>query len=176
MQWKPNVTVSAIIQQEGKFLLVEEYVGRRLVLNQPAGHLENNESILDAAIREVREETTREFYPSSIVGIYHYPHPHDKDTMYLRFCLFGNCGPPRPQYTLDDGIVKTIWLSRHAFLEDGNYLDECDVGLILWLWLWLWHATIVEKPTVYNKYAERIGKKIPDRSRKLSAISYSNRV
>ena len=72
MQWKPNTTVAAVIEKDGKFLLVEELIEDELVFNQPAGHLEKGETLLDAVKREVLEETTFDFEPKALVGIYLY--------------------------------------------------------------------------------------------------------
>ena len=76
MTWKPNVTVAAIIERDGKFLLVEEHTSQGLRLNQPAGHLEANESLLQAAVREAREESAYEFHPQHLVGIYQIGRAH----------------------------------------------------------------------------------------------------
>ena len=76
MQWKPNVTVAAIAEQDNYFLVVEEDANSHIVFNQPAGHLEKNETLISAVKREVLEETAWDFEPESIVGIYMYPDLH----------------------------------------------------------------------------------------------------
>jgi ADP-ribose pyrophosphatase YjhB (NUDIX family) len=111
MVWKPNVTVAAVVEREGRFLLVEEEVGGTLVLNQPAGHLERGETLLDAAVRETLEETAWHFRPQALLGIYRWPHP-EKDTTFLRFAFTGALLDHEPDRTLDDGIVRTVWLDR----------------------------------------------------------------
>jgi len=73
MQWKPNTTVAAVIEKDNHFLLVEEEIDGKLVFNQPAGHLEKDETLIEAIKREVLEETTFEFLPKSLIGIYLYP-------------------------------------------------------------------------------------------------------
>src|SRR5574343_794623 len=88
MVWKPHVTVAAVVQRDGKFLLVEEETDAGLAFNQPAGHLEAGESLLEAVVREVREETAYDFRPRSLVGIYQWPHP-EKGITYLRFAFAG---------------------------------------------------------------------------------------
>lgn len=111
MQWKPNVTVAAIAEDDGRFLLVEEDVDNLIVFNQPAGHLEENETLLDAVRREVMEETAREFEPQSLVGVYLYPNPR-RDIMYLRFCFAGRCLQHHADEPLDEGIIRAVWLTR----------------------------------------------------------------
>ena len=91
MQWKPNTTVAAVIQKDNRFLLVEEEIDGKLVFNQPAGHLEKDETLIEAIKREVLEETTFEFVPESLIGIYLYPNTNNKNITYLRFCFFGFC-------------------------------------------------------------------------------------
>lgn len=85
------------------------------VINQPAGHLENGESLLEAVVREVQEETAWQFEPEAITGIYRWPHP-DKDRTYLRFCFTGTVHNHDPQQALDCGILGTHWLSREELL------------------------------------------------------------
>ena len=121
MQWKPNVTVAAIIHHDDKFLLVEEDADNHIVYNQPAGHLENNETLIEAIKREVLEETAREFIPESIVGLYLYPNPH-VDIVYLRVCFQGVCGRHFPDRHLDEGIIQTIWMSRAALEQNQDKL------------------------------------------------------
>lgn len=108
--WKPNVTVAAIIEQNGKFLLVEEETADGLMFNQPAGHLENGETLLDGVIREVWEETAYRFVPKHLLGVYHWKHPH-KDLTYLRFAFLGEISGHEPSKPLDTGIVRATWLS-----------------------------------------------------------------
>lgn len=112
MQWKPNATVAAIAENEGRFLLVEENINNKLVFNQPAGHLEQGETIFEAVKREVLEETAWEFEPEYLVGIYLYPNPNNPDISYLRFCFYGHCTNEHKGQALDDGILRADWLSR----------------------------------------------------------------
>ncbi len=108
--WRPSVTVAAVIEREGKFLLVEEKIDGRLVLNQPAGHLDPGESLAAACRREVMEETAHEFEPTGVVGIYRWHHAA-KDVTFLRFCFKGNVGAQLSR-ALDKEIVAAVWLSR----------------------------------------------------------------
>lgn len=109
--WRPNVVVAAVIEEDGRFLLVEEQTEDGLRFNQPAGHLEKGESLLDAARREAFEETAHHFEPQALVGIYKWPHP-SKDLTYLRFAFTGPVGGYDPTARLDTGILRTVWLTR----------------------------------------------------------------
>ena len=108
--WKPSVTVAAVIERDGRFLLVEESIDGRRVLNQPAGHLDPGESLADACRREVMEETAHHFQPTGLVGIYRWTYPA-KETTFLRFCFRGNVGAAEDR-PLDKEIVRLHWLTR----------------------------------------------------------------
>ena len=110
MIWKPNVTVAAVVERDGRFLLVEEQTERGLLLNQPAGHLEADESIVAAVARETLEETAWEFSPQHLVGVYRW-RPSGGDVTYLRFAFSGLLGTHHADRALDEGIVRTVWLS-----------------------------------------------------------------
>ena len=110
MIWKPNVTVAAIIERDGKFLLVEEETDEGVRFNQPAGHLECNESLTDAVIREALEETGYTFAPKFVVGVYNWRHP-GKDVTYLRFAFGGEITGHDATRQLDAGILGARWLS-----------------------------------------------------------------
>jgi len=113
--WKPSVTVAAIIERQGRFLVVEEQSGGVIRINQPAGHLEPGESLLQAVVREALEESARVFKPTALVGTYLSRNVSSSrggmSVTYLRFAFAGEVGQAldRP---LDDGIVGTIWLTR----------------------------------------------------------------
>ena len=111
MQWKPNVTVAAVAMEDDRFLMVEENSKGRIVYNQPAGHLEKNETIFDAVRREVLEETAWDFEPGGIVGMYLYTNPREKIT-YLRICFAGVCTRHFPDRKLDTGIERAVWLTK----------------------------------------------------------------
>lgn len=108
--WKPNVTVAAVVEQDGRFLVVEEETDDGLRFNQPAGHLEKGESLVAAAAREALEETAHRFRPGFLVGIYLWPKP-GSDITYLRFAFGGSIEGFEPERRLDDGIVRAVWLS-----------------------------------------------------------------
>jgi len=110
MIWKPNVVVAAIVEQDGKFLLVEEKAEGKLVLNQPAGHLDEGESLLNAVVRETLEETAWHFEPQALLGVYRWPHP-TKNITYLRFAFIGQVTRHEPERRLDKGIVRAVWMT-----------------------------------------------------------------
>jgi 8-oxo-dGTP pyrophosphatase MutT (NUDIX family) len=111
MIWKPNTTVAAIIHQDGKFLMVEEDTADGLRINQPAGHLEQGETLFDAVRRETLEETAYDFNPSALLGIYHWQRP-DRDITYLRFAFLGTLGQHYADRALDTGIIRALWMTR----------------------------------------------------------------
>lgn len=110
MIWKPNVTVAAVVMRDDKFLLVEEETEAGLAFNQPAGHLEEGESLLDAVVRETLEETAYHFKPTHLVGIYTWQHPTKKLT-YLRFAFGGELRGYEADRPLDEGIIAARWLT-----------------------------------------------------------------
>lgn len=110
MIWKPNVTVAAVLEQDGKFLLVEEETSQGLRFNQPAGHLESDESLLAAVTREVLEESAHHFTPRHLIGIYRW-HSVSADTTYLRFAFSGDITGHEPARRLDEGIVRAAWMT-----------------------------------------------------------------
>lgn len=120
MQWKPNVTVAAIARRGDKFLLVEEDIAGKRLFNQPAGHLEEHESLIDAVAREVLEESAWRFEPAYITGIYLYPDAQNGIT-YLRFCFYGECSDHDDERELDSGIITTHWLT----LEEIKARQAC---------------------------------------------------
>jgi 8-oxo-dGTP pyrophosphatase MutT (NUDIX family) len=113
MVWAPRVTVAAVIRDGSRFLIVEELADGQQVLNQPAGHLERGESLLDAVRREVLEETTYRFEPTGLVGIYRWVHPHS-DSTFLRFCFTGELGHLEPNARRDPDILATHWLDAET--------------------------------------------------------------
>jgi 8-oxo-dGTP pyrophosphatase MutT (NUDIX family) len=111
MRWNPDVTVAAIVMRDGRFLVVEERISGRLVVNQPAGHLEDGETLLEAVIREAREETAWRFQPQALVGTYLWRNPLN-DRSFLRFAFCGDVDDFHPQQALDKGIVRSLWLTQ----------------------------------------------------------------
>jgi len=121
MIWKPHVTVAAVIEQDARFLLVEEHIDGRAVFNQPAGHLEQGESLQDAAVREVLEETACDFAPQALLGTYLY-RLKEKQRSYLRFCFTGKVGTADPARSLDSEIIATHWLTLDQIQARENQL------------------------------------------------------
>ncbi len=108
--WKPHVTVAAVIEQDGRFLMVEESVERGKLFNQPAGHLEGGESIIDAAIREVREETAWRFQPTALVAVQLW-RKNPEAPSFVRFCFTGEVHDHDAAQALDLDIIATHWLT-----------------------------------------------------------------
>ncbi|HEU4654510.1 MAG TPA: NUDIX hydrolase [Steroidobacteraceae bacterium] len=115
MTMRPDLTVAAVVERNGQFLLVEERVGQRMVFNQPAGHVERGETLIDAVIRETLEETAWTFHPESLVGIYHWEQP-EKHKSFLRFAFFGTVSTHDPQRSLDRGIERALWMDKEHLL------------------------------------------------------------
>jgi ADP-ribose pyrophosphatase YjhB (NUDIX family) len=116
--WKPSVTVAAIIERDGRFLLVEEATSDGIRLNQPAGHLDPSESLAAGCARETLEETAHAFTPTHLLGVYMFRQMRDdrpsrapQDVTYLRFAFVGELGPHQSERSLDDGILRTLWLT-----------------------------------------------------------------
>ena len=113
-RWKPSVTVAAVIERDGRYLLIEEHTPEGLRLNNPAGHLDPGESPEQGVARETLEETTHTFTPDSLVGIYlsRFQRPATgEDVTYLRLAYSGQLGNVVPGRTLDTGIVRTLWMT-----------------------------------------------------------------
>ena len=116
LRWKPNVTVAAIIERDGRFMLIEEHTAEGLRLNTPAGHLDAGESPAEGCAREALEETAHRFTPTALVGIYlaRFQRGADEaleDVTYLRFAYAGVLGAQEPGRALDHGIVRTLWMT-----------------------------------------------------------------
>ncbi len=117
-RWKPSVTVAAIIERDARYLLIEEHTPEGLRLNNPAGHLEPGESLVQACAREALEETAHPFSPDHLVGVYlarfqraTATDPSEQDITYLRFAFGGTVGELQAGLALDSGIVRVCWLS-----------------------------------------------------------------
>jgi 8-oxo-dGTP pyrophosphatase MutT (NUDIX family) len=114
MSWQPHLTVACIVEHQGKFLFVEEYAHDRLVLNQPAGHLEANETLTEATIRETLEETGYHICVEGLVGYYSHTSPVTGES-YYRMCYFGSLLSENANTNLDPDIVRVLWLSADEF-------------------------------------------------------------
>ncbi len=113
----PDITVAAVVEDAaGRFLIVEERVGQRLVFNQPAGHVEPGETLLEAIVREVREETAWRFEPRALLGSYLWRSPTSGRPI-LRFAFSGAVADHDAGQTLDKDIIRTHWLSRSELIE-----------------------------------------------------------
>lgn len=113
--WQPDVTVATVVIADGRLLCVEERVSGRLVINQPAGHLEPDESLLEAALRETREETGWDVRLTAFLGAYQWKAP-ETGRHYLRFAFSAEPERHDPSRTLDEGIVQTLWLTPEELL------------------------------------------------------------
>ena len=121
MSRAPDVTVAAVTETAGRFLVVEERVRQRVVFNQPAGHVERGETLLAAVVREVREETAWRFEPKTLLGVYLWRNPVG-GRYTLRFAFTGAVADHDAAQKLDRGIVRTHWLSRGELEERETQL------------------------------------------------------
>jgi 8-oxo-dGTP pyrophosphatase MutT (NUDIX family) len=113
-RWKPSVTVAAIIERDGRYLLIEEHTPEGLRLNNPAGHLDPGESPEQGVARETLEETAHAFTPTALIGTYLSRFQREstgEDVTYLRFAYCGDLGAEEPGRALDTGIVRTLWMT-----------------------------------------------------------------
>lgn len=115
-RWRPSATVAAVIERDGSFLFVEEIQDGRRVLNQPAGHLDPGETLLQAVAREVLEETAHRFEPAALVGIYRWKY-EPEDVTFLRFCFSGRILGVEEGRKLDKEIVDLRWLTLPELRE-----------------------------------------------------------
>jgi 8-oxo-dGTP pyrophosphatase MutT (NUDIX family) len=111
--WTPHVTVAALAERDGRFLVIEEHTSDGLRINQPAGHLEAGETLADAVRRETLEETAHPFEPRALIGVYvtHFGRASRAGNTYLRFTFCGEAGEAIAGRALDDGIVRAFWMS-----------------------------------------------------------------
>jgi len=128
--WKPSVTVAAIIERDGHFLLVEEETSDGIRFNQPAGHLDPNESLEQAVVRETLEESAHDFTPTGLVGMYMARYLSSRtlrEVTYLRFAFCGEVGASYDQ-PLDEGILRAVWMT---YDEMKACEDKHRSGLVL---------------------------------------------
>ena len=113
-RWKPSVTVAAVIEKDGRYLMIEEMTRDGLRINNPAGGLEAGESPVAGAMREALEETACEFTPEAFLGVYVARNPDSErgpGVTYMRFAFCGTAGDPVPGRTLDSPVVRTLWMT-----------------------------------------------------------------
>lgn len=128
--WTPDVTVAAICEQNGKFLIVEERSKstHKIVFNQPAGHLDEGESIIAGVKRETLEETCRHFTPEYLVGLYRLQAENGKT--YIRYTFFGQASAPDATQELDPDIIRTHWLSLEELNNNSSLRSPLVVRCI----------------------------------------------
>ncbi len=120
MTWKPDVTVAAVVERAGRFLIVEERIRGRLVLNQPAGHLEDGETLLQAVVRETHEETAWRFTPTALLGVYLWRSPSTRGT--LRVAFVGEVADHAAEQPLDPPVIAASWLTHDELLRQRSKL------------------------------------------------------
>lgn len=120
MIWKPNVTVAAVVEEHGRFLLVEEDTDDGKAFNQPAGHLEADETLLEGVVRETLEETAYHFQPEFLLGVYRWRNPGNRIT-YLRFAFAGRAVRFDGQRKLDHGIIRAAWMSEAEIRKQAHH-------------------------------------------------------
>jgi 8-oxo-dGTP pyrophosphatase MutT (NUDIX family) len=124
-RWKPSVTVAAIIEQDGRYLMIEEMTRDGLRINNPAGGLELGESIIEGVIREALEETARDFTPQALLGVYLARNPDTAagpGVTYMRFALCGTVGEEIAGRQLDQPVVRTLWMTPAEIAAAGDRL------------------------------------------------------
>ena len=121
MSLRPDLTVAAIVERDGQFLLVEERVGAKLVFNQPAGHVERGEQLVTAVVRETLEETAWHFKPEALVGVYFWEQP-DKQRTFMRFAFTGHVTAHDSHRRLDRGIERAVWMNHQDIIARTSRL------------------------------------------------------
>jgi phosphatase NudJ len=121
-RFQPRVTVAAIIERDGRFLLIEEETSDGLRLNNPAGHLDPGEAPAEGCARETLEETAHHFTPTALVGVYlsRSERPSGEDVTYVRFAYCGDLGAVEPERPLDTGIVRTLWMTEQEMRASAD--------------------------------------------------------
>lgn len=119
MSWSPHVVLACVVEREGKFLLVEERVNGALVLNQPAGHWEEGETLIEGAIRETLEEAAWDVNPTAVLGIYEYQ-PAELDYTFLRIAFVADALKFHEGRALDAGIERAVWMTRDEIVEQSH--------------------------------------------------------
>ncbi|MEZ5535818.1 MAG: NUDIX hydrolase [Thiolinea sp.] len=128
MVWKPRVVVASIIEQDNRYLMVEEEIRGQMLLNQPAGHLEYGETLLDATRRETLEETGYHYEPEALLGIL-LGQSEDPDRVYLRFTFCGKLLKKAENYQLDPDIAAVHWLTEDEISNSPHMTPRNDLVL-----------------------------------------------
>ncbi len=115
MIWRPDLAAAAIVQRDNRFLIVEENIRGSLVFNQPAGHVDDGESIIDAVVRETLEETAWHIRPLALLGMYLWRNPQNGHSI-LRVAITGEVIRHEPDRQLDVPVVAAHWMEREALL------------------------------------------------------------
>ena len=126
----PRVTVAAVAERDGRFLMIEETVGGKLCLNQPAGHWDKGETLADAAAREALEESGYQFKPEGLVGIYTWRRA-DKNRTFVRFCFHGSTSEEPVSNKLDEGIERAVWMTRDEVAAPANQPGRIRSPMVL---------------------------------------------
>jgi len=121
MDWHPHATVAVIVEMEGKFLLVEERSSGEIVFNQPAGHIEEGETFIEAACRETLEESAWHVSPKYLTGFYVYKSGNN-NTTYHRACFYAEAVKHEPERELDEGIIRAVWMTRDEIVAHTDKL------------------------------------------------------
>jgi ADP-ribose pyrophosphatase YjhB (NUDIX family) len=121
MCWTPHATVATVVERDGRFLIVEELSGGAVVLNQPAGHIEEHERFETAALRETMEETCWQVRLKHLIGLYAY-RSDNNDITYHRLCYAAEAIEHHPDAALDDGIIQALWLTRDELVARREQL------------------------------------------------------
>lgn len=115
MSWVPHVVVATVVEQAGRFLVVEEHINGELRLNQPAGHWEPGETLAEGAVRETREESGWDVRVTDFLGVYTWQ-PEGLPYPFVRFSFVAEALRHHPQQALDEGIVRALWMDREELL------------------------------------------------------------
>ncbi|MHB1284484.1 MAG: NUDIX hydrolase [Metallibacterium scheffleri] len=132
--WRPRVTVAAVVARGDQFLMVEETIRGALCLNQPAGHLESGEEIVDALVRETREETGWQVLPRHFIGVMPWLNPRHGDVT-LRFAFAAEALRHDASQPLDAGIVRALWMTRAEIAAQSPRLRTSLVLSSIDAWL-----------------------------------------
>ncbi|MEC7119455.1 MAG: NUDIX hydrolase [Pseudomonadota bacterium] len=160
MSWMPHVTVATVVEQAGRFLLVEEESPSysHLVINQPAGHVEAGETLIEAAIRETLEETGWLVQPTALLGLYTYTPPNSPNSTYYRICFLAQAQSHDPERTLDTGIHHASWLTLDELADTGRArsplvlrcIEDAQAGRQFPLDLIYEHPLFIADPSLIN--------------------------